>query len=71
MPLVVGFVLAVAGLLLLPAFRSPVIAVKAAVLNLVSVAAAYGVLTAVFQWGWGAQRSAWRGPSRYPATYRC
>ncbi|WP_328862058.1 MMPL family transporter [Streptomyces sp. NBC_00306] len=55
MPLVVGFVLAVAGLLLLPAFRSPVIAVKAAVLNLVSVAAAYGVLTAVFQWGWGAQ----------------
>ncbi|MFE6132037.1 MMPL family transporter, partial [Streptomyces sp. NPDC056437] len=55
MPMVVGFVLAVAGLLLLPAFRSPVIAVKAAVLNLVSVAAAYGVLTAVFQWGWGAQ----------------
>jgi RND superfamily putative drug exporter len=54
MPLVVGFVLAVAGLLLLAAFRSPVIAVKAAVMNLVSVAAAYGVLTAVFQWGWGA-----------------
>ncbi|MER6301798.1 MMPL family transporter [Kitasatospora sp. NPDC001539] len=54
MPLVVGFVLSVAGLLLLLAFRSPVVAVKAAVMNLVSVAAAYGVLTAVFQHGLGA-----------------
>ncbi|MET9666156.1 MMPL family transporter [Streptomyces sp. NPDC006475] len=66
MPLVVGFVLAVAGLLLLPAFRSPVIAVKAAVLNLVSVAAAYGVLTAVFQWGWGAQLIGLEGPVPIP-----
>ncbi|MDH6580530.1 RND superfamily putative drug exporter [Kitasatospora sp. MAP5-34] len=49
MPLVVGFVLLVAGLLLLLAFRSPIVAAKAAVMNLVSVAAAYGVLTAVFQ----------------------
>ncbi|MFD8707301.1 MMPL family transporter [Kitasatospora sp. NPDC059648] len=55
MPLVVGFVLTVAGLLLLLAFRSPVVAVKAAVMNLVSVAAAYGVLTAVFQHGLGAR----------------
>lgn len=55
MPLVVGFVLTVAGLLLLLAFRSPVVAVKAAVMNLVSVAAAYGVLTAVFQDGRGAR----------------
>ncbi|MFE2412944.1 MMPL family transporter [Kitasatospora sp. NPDC059408] len=55
MPLVVGFVLTVAGLLLLLAFRSPVVAVKAAVMNLVSVAAAYGVLTAVFQHGSGAR----------------
>ncbi|MGA5821495.1 MMPL family transporter [Kitasatospora sp. NPDC094028] len=55
MPLVVGFVLTVAGLLLLLAFRSPVVAVKAAVMNLVSVAAAYGVLTAVFQDGLGAR----------------
>ncbi|MFI6449435.1 MMPL family transporter [Kitasatospora sp. NPDC050543] len=54
MPLVVGFVLLVAGLLLLLAFRSPVVAAKAAVMNLISVAAAYGVLTAMFQWGWGA-----------------
>ncbi|MEV7774530.1 MMPL family transporter [Kitasatospora sp. NPDC086791] len=55
MPSVIGFVLAVAGLLLLLAFRSPVVAVKAAVMNLVSVAAAYGVLTAVFQHGHGAR----------------
>ncbi|MFD0346118.1 MMPL family transporter [Kitasatospora aburaviensis] len=55
MPLVVGFVLTVAGLLLLLAFRSPIVAVKAAVMNLVSVAAAYGVLSAVFQHGWGAE----------------
>ncbi|MEU2157734.1 MMPL family transporter [Streptomyces sp. NPDC019396] len=54
MPLVVGFVLAVAALLLLFAFRSPVIAVKAALMNVISVAASYGVLTALFQWGWAA-----------------
>ena len=34
-------------------FRSVVIAVKAAVMNLLSITAAYGVLTAVSQWGWG------------------
>ncbi|MFJ8623524.1 MMPL family transporter [Kitasatospora sp. NPDC093550] len=55
MPLVVGFVLTVAGLLLLLAFRAPLVAVKAAAMNLVSVAAAYGVLTAVFQDGHGAR----------------
>jgi RND superfamily putative drug exporter len=35
-------------------FRSVVVAVKAAVMNLLSVAAAYGVMVVVFQWGWGA-----------------
>ena len=39
--------------LLLVSFRSIVIAFKAILLNLLSVAAAYGVLVAVFQWGWG------------------
>ncbi|MEK9998725.1 MAG: MMPL family transporter, partial [Acidimicrobiaceae bacterium] len=34
-------------------FRSPVMALKAAILNLLSIGAAYGVLVAVFQWGWG------------------
>ncbi|WP_354643590.1 MMPL family transporter [Kitasatospora camelliae] len=66
MPLVVGFVLALAGLLLLLAFRSPVVALKAAVMNLVSVAAAYGVLTAVFQLGWGAAAIGLEGPVPIP-----
>ena len=52
-PLVFGFVLTFAFLLLLVSFRSVVIAAKAIVLNLLSVAAAYGVLVAVFQYGWG------------------
>jgi RND superfamily putative drug exporter len=52
-PKVFGFVLLFAFGLLLVTFRSLVIAVKAIVLNLLSVAAAYGVLVAVFQWGWG------------------
>jgi uncharacterized membrane protein YdfJ with MMPL/SSD domain len=51
-PLVFAFVLALAFLLLLVAFRSIVIAVKAIVLNLLSVAAAFGVLVLVFQHGW-------------------
>src|SRR4029079_6984527 len=40
-------------LLLLVTFRSIVVAAKAVILNLLSVAAAYGVLVMVFQWGWG------------------
>src|SRR4051812_27622446 len=52
-PIVFGFVLVFAFLLLLVTFRSVVIAGKAVVLNLLSVGAAYGVLVATFQWGWG------------------
>jgi len=52
-PIVFGFVLVFAFLLLLVTFRSIVVALKAIVLNLLSVGAAYGVLVAVFQWGWG------------------
>jgi RND superfamily putative drug exporter len=52
-PLVFGFVLIFAFLILLASFRSLVVAVKAIVLNLLSVGAAYGILVAVFQWGWG------------------
>ncbi len=52
-PIVFGFVLTFAFLLLLVSFRSIVIAAKAIVLNLLSVGAAYGVLVAVFQYGWG------------------
>ena len=53
MPLAMGFVLVLAFGLLLVAFRSVVIAAKAVLLNLLSVGAAYGLLVAVFQWGWG------------------
>jgi RND superfamily putative drug exporter len=52
-PLVFGFVLLLAFALLLVAFRSVVIAAKAVLLNLLSVGAAYGVVVAVFQYGWG------------------
>ena len=48
-----GFVLIFAFLILLASFRSIVVAVKAILLNLLSVGAAYGILVATFQWGWG------------------
>ncbi len=51
-PYVVGFVLALAFVLLLVAFRSIVVPIKAIVLNLLSVAASYGVLVLVFQHRW-------------------
>ena len=53
LPPVVGFVLVIAFVLLLVAFRSIVVATKAMLLNLLSVAAAYGVLVLVFQHGIG------------------
>ena len=53
LPLVVAFVLVFAFVLMLVAFRSIVVALKAIVLNLLSVAAAYGVLVLVFQHGYG------------------
>ncbi|MFF5991444.1 MMPL family transporter [Prauserella flavalba] len=53
LPTIIGVVVGAAFLLLLLTFRSPVLALKAAVLNLLSIAAAYGVIVAVFQWGWG------------------
>jgi uncharacterized membrane protein YdfJ with MMPL/SSD domain len=53
MPYVFAFVLGLAFLLMLVMFRSIVIPVKAIILNLLSVASAFGVLVMVFQWGWG------------------
>ena len=40
-------------LLLMVVFRSILVPLKAAVLNLLSIGAAYGVIVAIFQWGWG------------------
>jgi RND superfamily putative drug exporter len=51
--LVVSFVVGVSVLLLAMMFRSVVVPVKAAVMNLLSIAASYGVLVVIFQWGWG------------------
>lgn len=50
---VYGLVLLLAFVLLLISFRSLVIPVTAVLLNLLSVGAAYGVVVALFQWGWG------------------
>ena len=52
LPLVIAAVLALAFLFLIAVFRSVVLPLKAVVMNLLSVAAAYGVMVAVFEWGW-------------------
>ena len=51
--LVIAFVVGVSVLLLAMVFRSVAVPIKAAAMNLLSIGAAYGVLVAVFQWGWG------------------
>ncbi|MGW3773172.1 MMPL family transporter [Actinomadura verrucosospora] len=55
MPTVVVAVVGVALLLLVVAFRSVIVPVKAALMNLLSIGASFGVVTAVFQWGWGVE----------------
>ena len=52
LPLQILVVIVLSFLLLIVAFRSVVVPLQAAVMNLLSIAASYGVLTAVFQWGW-------------------
>jgi len=52
LPLFIGVVLGLSFLLLMMVFRSVVIPLKAVVMNLLSIGAAYGVIVAVFQWGW-------------------
>ncbi|MFF0818590.1 MMPL family transporter [Rhodococcus sp. NPDC003318] len=61
--LVVAVVVALSVALLTVVFRAPVVAVKAAAMNLLSVAATYGVMVAVFQWGWGAGVLGLPGPT--------
>ncbi len=55
LPLFIGIVVLLSFLLLMAVFRSLVIPAMAAVMNLLSVAAAFGVVVAVFQHGWGAE----------------
>jgi RND superfamily putative drug exporter len=52
LPVFIGAVLVLSFLLLMFVFRSVLVALKAVVMNLLSIGAAYGVLVAVFQWGW-------------------
>jgi RND superfamily putative drug exporter len=54
LPIFFGAVLALSFLLLLVVFRSVLVPLKAVVMNLLSIGAAYGVIVAMFQWGWGA-----------------
>ncbi|GGS06925.1 membrane protein [Streptomyces humidus] len=53
LPLIIAVVVGLAFLIILAVFRGPLVAVKAAVLNVLSITASYGVVVAVFQWGWG------------------
>ncbi|MFB8069464.1 MMPL family transporter [Streptomyces californicus] len=53
LPLIIAVVVGLAFLVILVVFRGLLVAVKAAVLNVLSIAASYGVVVAVFQWGWG------------------
>jgi RND superfamily putative drug exporter len=66
MPWLIGVVVGLSMLLLLVVFRSIVVAIKAAVMNLLSIGAAYGVLVAVTQWGWGHQLFGF--PEKIPVT---
>jgi RND superfamily putative drug exporter len=54
LPVFIGAVLVMSFILLMMVFRSILVPLKAALMNLVGIAAAYGVLVAVFQWKWGA-----------------
>ncbi|MFF5980159.1 MMPL family transporter [Streptomyces olindensis] len=55
LPVFVGVVIGLGCLLLLLAFRSIGIPLKAAAMNVAAVASAFGVVVAIFQWGWGSE----------------
>ncbi len=54
LPLFIGVVILLSALLLMAVFRSLLVPLKAMVMNLLSIGAAFGIIVAVFQWGWGA-----------------
>ncbi|MCU0309653.1 MAG: MMPL family transporter [Acidimicrobiales bacterium] len=53
LPIFFGVVLGLSFLLLMAVFRSLLVPLKAVIMNLLSIGAAYGIIVAVFQWGWG------------------
>lgn len=63
MPLLFGGVIGLSFVLLMAVFRSVLVALKAAIMNLLSIGAAYGVVVAIFQWGWfGSYLGVGQGP---------
>jgi RND superfamily putative drug exporter len=52
LPVFIGAVVLISFLLLMAVLRSLLVPLKAALMNLISIAAAFGIVTAVFQWGW-------------------
>jgi RND superfamily putative drug exporter len=53
LPVLVAVVISLSFILLVIVFRSIVVPLKAAIMNLLSIGAAYGAVIAIFQWGWG------------------
>ena len=53
LPIFIGAVLVLSFLLLMAVFRSLLVPLKAVIMNLLSIGAAYGVVVAIFEWGWG------------------
>ncbi len=53
LPLFIGIVVALSALLLMAVFRSILVPLKAVLMNLLSIGAAFGIVVAIFQWGWG------------------
>jgi RND superfamily putative drug exporter len=53
LPIFIGAVLLLSFLLLMVVFRSILVPLKAVIMNLLSIGAAYGLIVAIFQWGWG------------------
>ena len=66
LPWVIAIVLVLSMLLILAMFRSVAVTLTAAVMNLLSITASYGVLTAVTQWGWGGKLFGF--PEQMPVT---
>ena len=54
LPLFIGVVVLLSALLLMIVFRSLLVPLKAVLMNLLSIGASFGIIVAVFQWGWGA-----------------
>ncbi len=63
-------IVALGCLLLMVAFRSVLVPLTAAVMNLLASAASFGVVVAVFQWGWGSELLGLGRPGRWRPSFR-